>query len=129
MIPLVTPLYAGLLALLYVVLAMRTAAYRGTAKADLGDGGDPEMLVRIRAHGNASEYVPLGIVLLLLCELIGAPGIALHALGLMLLIGRALHAAGFWTAPPTMALRVAGILLTVGMIGLAALGLIGHTLF
>ena len=40
----VTPLYAGLLAIWYLVLCVRIIQYRGAAKISLGDGGNPHML-------------------------------------------------------------------------------------
>ena len=37
---------------------------RGAKKIYLGDGGDPEMLAAIRAHGNFIEFVPLCLLLI-----------------------------------------------------------------
>jgi uncharacterized membrane protein YecN with MAPEG domain len=56
----------------------------------------PAALVRpVRAHGNAAEWVPLGLLLLL--ELSGAAGtFALHLLGGCLFLGRVLHAGGLY---------------------------------
>jgi uncharacterized membrane protein YecN with MAPEG domain len=54
------------------------------------------MLRTIRAHGNAVEWVPLGLLLLLVIELSGAgTRFTLHLAGGTLLLGRILHAAGF----------------------------------
>ncbi|MBK7859601.1 MAG: MAPEG family protein [Archangiaceae bacterium] len=42
----------------------------------------PEPIVHpVRAHGNAAEWVPFGILALLLLELGGAPSFALHLMG------------------------------------------------
>ncbi|TDU31084.1 hypothetical protein DFR24_0442 [Panacagrimonas perspica] len=88
----VTPLYAGLLALLFVVLSMRVIVRRRDGKISLGDGGDAEMQRRIRGHGNFSEYVPLALLLIALIEIGGASSIwVLHALGMTLFIARLLH--------------------------------------
>ncbi len=82
----------------------------------------------IRAHGNACEYVPVALILLGLSEGMGAPGWVLHILGLMLVAGRLLHGGYFLTGARRLNLRIAGMLLTVGMIGALALGLVFHAL-
>ena len=51
----VTPFYAGLLALVFFVLSMRVVAVRG--RVSLGDGGDPVVLRRMRGQANFAEYV------------------------------------------------------------------------
>jgi len=86
----VTPLYAGLLALLYLVLSYRVTQARGHG-VSLGDGGDPVLLRRIRGHGNFAEYVPLILLMIGLLELGHFPAYVLHILGLTLLIARLLH--------------------------------------
>lgn len=86
----VTPMYAGLLALLYLVLSYRVTQGRGHG-VSLGDGGDPVLLRRIRGHGNFAEYVPLILLMIGLLELGHFPAYVLHVLGLTLLIARILH--------------------------------------
>ncbi len=124
----VTAIYAALLALLFLALSARVIAFRGKASLSLGDGGNPDMFQRIRAHSNCAEYVPLGLLLLALAELQAAPPVALHALGALLLVGRALHAWSFLAMPVRMGGRVAGMLMTLAMIGVTALGLLAHAL-
>lgn len=85
----VTPIYAGLLALLYLVLSYRVVLMRD--KVSLGDGGDPVLQRRIRAHGNFSEYVPFILIMIGILELNHLPFYALNILGLTLLIARLLH--------------------------------------
>lgn len=48
----------------------------------------------MRVHGNFAEYVPLAMILIMLAELGGASNRTLDALGLALLLGRAVHAFG-----------------------------------
>jgi uncharacterized protein len=86
----VTPFYAGLLALWYVVLSGRVVLRRQTG-ISLGDGGDPRMLRLIRGHGNFAEYVPLILLLMALLELGHTSIYVLHGLGLALLVARLLH--------------------------------------
>ena len=54
-------------------------------------GEDEELLKRIRAHGNFTEYVPLALFGLAGMELVGAPGWLVLATGTALVAGRAVH--------------------------------------
>jgi uncharacterized membrane protein YecN with MAPEG domain len=88
----VTPLYAGILAIWFVVLSFHVIARRRGAKIGLGDGGDPDMQRRIRGHGNFAEYVPFALLLIALLEIGGTtPFWLLHVLGITLVIARLLH--------------------------------------
>ena len=89
----VTPLYAGLLALLYLVLSYRVVQMRGPGFPSLGDGGNNALMRRIRGHGNFAEYVPLLVLMLGSLELGQLPAPWLHALGASLLVARVLHGA------------------------------------
>ena len=86
----VTPLYAGLLALLFFALSLRVVQMRGTG-ISLGDGGNPAMLRRIRGHANFAEYVPLVLIMMALLELSKFSIYVLHALGITLFVARLLH--------------------------------------
>jgi hypothetical protein len=68
----VVALYAGILALLYLVLTFRTIVLRGRLRVTLGDGGSEALQRAIRAHANFGEYVPLALVLQLLLASTGA---------------------------------------------------------
>jgi len=124
----VTPLYAGFLALLFIALATRVIQHRKSARISTGDGGDPALNKKMRVQANCAEYAPVGLILLLLAELQGAPGWALHLLGATLLLGRLAHAAGMGATPQRINLRVFGMMLTLAMIAIAALGNIAHAL-
>lgn len=86
----ITPIYAGLLALLFLLLSYRVIQLRGHG-VSLGDGGNPVLLRRIRAHGNFSEYVPFILLMMGFLELSHFPAGLLHGLGLTLLLARLLH--------------------------------------
>ncbi|SLN49749.1 Inner membrane protein YecN [Roseivivax jejudonensis] len=122
----VTPIYAALLTALFIALSVRVIRARQGAGVSLGHGGDPGLEARIRAQGNCAEYAPLGILLLLLAELQGAPAIALHPLGLLLLAGRVAH--GLALTRGALGLRVAGMALTFTMLAITAAGLLLHAL-
>ena len=90
----ITGLYAGICALLLVAFAVRVTLTRGKQKVLLGDGGKDVMLRAIRLHGNAAEYVPLTLILMLLLEMHGSAHWFLHAAGITLVVARLFHAHG-----------------------------------
>lgn len=94
MLPQVTAFYASILALLFLFLAGRVVMLRRTHKVGQGSGDSRELGLAIRTHANFSEYVPLALVLILLLELGGLPRVMLHVFGIVLIIGRLLHAFG-----------------------------------
>lgn len=109
----ITSLYAVLLTVIFLILSARVIMYRRATQQGLGDHGDKSLMKRMRAQGNFAEYVPFGLVLMVLVEL-QAPGArALHLIGGLLLLGRMAHGYGFSASPPSMRLRVAGTALTL----------------
>ncbi len=90
----VTALYAALLAVLYVALSLKIAFFRKNQRVDLGDGGDKHAARLIRAQGNASEYIPLALILMGVYELNGGSPLVLHAAGSLFFSARVLHAVG-----------------------------------
>jgi hypothetical protein len=92
--PKITLLYTALHVLLMLVLLMRISQIRHARRIGLGDGGDPELLRRIRVHANFVEHVPIALLLLALLELAGLPAAWLWGLGGVLLLARVLHAVG-----------------------------------
>jgi len=117
----ITGLYAALSTLLIIILAVRVIAYRRSHRIGLGDGGDAELRLRIRAHGNAIEYLPFGLVLLLVLELNQTLPLLLHVFGCVLLIARLAHAWGVSHRPGLSPGRVVGVLLTIGVLAAMAL--------
>ena len=85
----VTPLYAGILAVIFFVLSLRVVQVRG--RVSLGDGGDPVVLRRMRGQANFAEYVPLILIMMAMLELSRHSTYLLHALGITLVVARLLH--------------------------------------
>lgn len=110
MMPTITALYAGLSGLLLLALAALVVARRRSAKIGIGVRDDRELERRVRAHGNASEYVPLALVLLLVAELSGLGGVWLHAAGIALVGSRIAHAFGLTRSAGTSPGRFVGTL-------------------
>ncbi len=117
----ITPVYAALLALFFVVLSARVITYRRANRVSLGSGGDTVLERRIRAQGNCAEYAPLGVLLMLTAELAGAGPVWLHGTGLLLLAGRLLHGTAFSFLGPNMPMRVGGMVLTLASLIAGAL--------
>jgi uncharacterized membrane protein YecN with MAPEG domain len=92
--PYVTALYAGIIILLLLVLAVPISRLRGKTRTGLGDGGHPELMRAIRTHANLSEWGVPVLFLLLVAELNRAPVVMLHVAGIVLVVGRLLHAFG-----------------------------------
>ena len=92
--PYVTALYAGIIMLLLVVLAVPVSRMRISTGIGLGDGGNPGLARAIRAHANLSEWGVPVLLLLLVAELNRAPVVLLHIAGIVLVIARLMHAFG-----------------------------------
>lgn len=108
----ITMLYAGLCTILVVVLALRVVQWRFRHKIGLGDGGDRQLLMRVRAHANAVENMPLALLLLGGMELNGYNGGLIHGFGSVLLLSRAAHAWGLSHSSGTSRGRFIGSLFT-----------------
>ncbi len=118
---------AGLLGLLAAALTVNVGRLRGKKRINLGDGGDPEMIAAIRAHGNFMEFVPLTLLLIYVAsDFHGFRTVAI--LSVLLLLARVMHAGGMLGLVPkgrvigavgtTLVLGVTGILLIVAGFGL-----------
>ncbi len=118
--PVITALYAALLASLFLALSVR-AAYLRWREADYLGHSSPRLTRAVRAHANLAEYGPVALLLMLLAELLAAPAVVLHALGATLVTARVIHAAGILRDPETIWWRVVGFTLTCVMIGAAAM--------
>lgn len=118
----ITGLYAAIAALLVIFLVMRVVMRRLSAKIGVGDGGDHDMIRRVRAHANAAETLPIGLLLLLLVELNQTQPLIVHLFGITLIVGRLLHAWGLSRYAGTSPGRLIGMVLTLlAMLGMALL--------
>ncbi|MGB6228691.1 MAG: MAPEG family protein [Litorimonas sp.] len=90
----IVALYVAICLLMNPVLMLRIGRMRISKKINLGDGGDADMLARVRTHGNFTEVVPLGLIGLIAIAMMGGSPIFLHIFGGLLVVGRILHALG-----------------------------------
>jgi uncharacterized membrane protein YecN with MAPEG domain len=108
----VTGLYTGLLALMLVVLSLYVVKGRWVNKVGVGDGGNADMLKRMRTHANFIEYVPMALIGLYLLEVTRHSVFILHGLGIALVVARLMHAYGM-NRPSPNAGRAGGATLTM----------------
>lgn len=104
----ITPIYALAVAFIYLVLWMRVTSKRSALGQSIGDGGDTDLLLRIRQHGNCAEWSSFLLILMILAEGMGAPALYLHIGGGLLLMGRLAHPFGLKSENAGHALRYVG---------------------
>lgn len=105
-------LWSGLSILLLVFLSFRTIFTRKRLKVSFGDGGNAELTAASRAFGNAAEYIPPCLVVLVLLALLGFQPVWIHAIGGAMLLGRVLHAWGLGQTKQPSFGRMSGMILT-----------------
>ncbi|WP_318388010.1 MAPEG family protein [Enterobacter sp.] len=91
----VSALYAVLSVLLLLKFSFDVVRLRTQYRVSAGDGGFSELQIAIRIHGNAVEYIPAALILLLFMEMNGAETWMVHVCGLLLIVGRLMHYHGF----------------------------------
>lgn len=87
----VCALYAVIAALLLVRLSFTVARLRMQYRVFYGDGGFSELQNAIQLKASAREYIPTGLVLLLLMEMNGADTWMIHVCGILLISSRLLY--------------------------------------
>lgn len=107
----ITSIYAGLLVFVYLILTALVIRRRLSLRISLGDGGDKVILRYIRAHANFVETVPFALFLIFLIDYQDGAPFIIHALGIMLLLGRILHPYAIITHQDS-----AGKVRTIGMV-------------
>jgi uncharacterized protein len=111
----ITPLYAAILGLLFIVLSVRTIRLRRRYRVAIGDGRKELLQRAMRVNANFAEYVPLSLLLIYFVELHDGPRLHVNALGIALICGRLLHAWGVSRMPENFRYRTAGMALTFGV--------------
>jgi hypothetical protein len=107
-----TALYAGILALISIVLGFLAGSMRGRLQIPFGDGGNKELMVAIRRHANFTEFVPLIVVMMAMIELNGMGKLWLHVIGATIVVARVLHPLGLSPGQMSSPLRAIGAMLT-----------------
>jgi uncharacterized protein len=122
-LPTITLVTASCCALLQFALTVGVIVLRVRTGVLFMDGGDKQLMRRIRAHANLAETAPIVLLLMALHEVSGASAAALSVAGASFFVGRCVHACGitlrgwFWA-------RQVGMFITLFvMSGLAGYGL------
>lgn len=106
----ITTIYAAICALLLMKLAYRVIQLRRQYKVSLGDGGVLELEQAIAAHSNASQYIPIALILLFLLEYNSKNIWLVNMLAIIFVIGRFIHA---WGIFHNLKARILGMQLTI----------------
>lgn len=122
----ILPLYAALLGLLFFYLSVRTIGLRRRLRIGIGSNENGEMLRAIRVHSNFSEYVPITLILIFFVEAKEGHPLLIHALGVLLLVGRAVHAYGVSQMNEKFVFRVSGMMMTFSSLLISAFVLLFH---
>jgi uncharacterized membrane protein YecN with MAPEG domain len=87
-----TPLFAALLALLYLYLTLRVIRQRHVFKIAYGESVHEPLQNAVRAHANFQQYAPLFLILLYLEESLFHSVATCYVTGALFLLGRMSHA-------------------------------------
>jgi uncharacterized protein len=113
---------AGAAALINLWLAIRVGQVRTREKVMIGDGGNENVIRRMRAHANFTEFTPFILILIAALELATGTSIWLWAVSSLFLVGRLLHAFGMDGFMPG---RMIGTIITM----LSLVGLGGYAIY
>jgi uncharacterized protein len=92
----VTALTAGILAFVLTALSLRVSQLRLRHRVSFGHGGQKDLEVASRAHGNTLEQSLLFLFLLLLCEVRGVGTAWMVGIATAFVAARLLHAVGMF---------------------------------
>jgi len=81
-------------AVINIWLSMRAGRVRFDNRISHGDGGNPMLLRRMRAHANFAEYTPFVLILIGVIEMTGKGGKWLAFVGAIYMLARVSHAFG-----------------------------------
>jgi uncharacterized protein len=103
----VTTFTAAICGLIYLVLSYRVSQTRMSEKIAMGDGGNLDLIARMRAQANFGEYVPIILILMALIEFETGYSVLLGITSAVLILARVLHAIGMGRPSPNP-FRVSG---------------------
>ncbi len=108
-------------------LGWRCGAVRSAAKISIGDGGNDQLVRRMRAQANFIEQVPLTLILFGLVEAAGKNSWWLTLLGALFMLGRVAHGFGMddMFKPGRAIGMVTGMVLQLVLVVLAVMAALG----
>ncbi|MDE0541108.1 MAPEG family protein [Vibrio sp. VA3] len=90
----ITALYANILAILIIWLAVQVIKQRRLNQIAYADGEVEALQIARSAQSNATEYIPITLILMALLEFNSAYPTLIHLTGIIFVIGRVIHAKG-----------------------------------
>ena len=111
-----------------LTLAVLVVKMRIRFKVGIGDEGHEPLMLAIRTHANAVEYVPIALLLLICLENTWQLPWLTHLMGGALLLGRVLHAIGLSQQAGESKPRFWGVVFTWIMIAVSAIAVIVYGL-
>ncbi len=118
--------YAALNAIIMMTMGFTTGRLRRRYKVAVGDGGVPHLVRIMRGHANATENIPIMMVMMVIAAGIGTPAGVLHGLGIVYTFGRAVHAWHFMQESAPFRTRMIGFVSSILAQIILALGLLSH---
>ncbi len=110
--PVITALTAGVIVIIQMGLMLYAASGRGKYRQGLGDGGKPELLQRMRMHGNLTENAPIILIVMGLLETAGVAQGIMAVAGAIFVLARVMHPLGLMRSSGTTAFRFVGAIST-----------------
>lgn len=116
--------YFAAFGFLTVLHALRVIRLRIQHKVAFGDGGVDKLGRMIRVLGNFTEFVPIGLILLIALEFVQSPIWYMHTAGACLLLGRTMHAIALGQGNGVNIGRRIGMVLTFMSILISSVGVL-----
>lgn len=123
---LVTPLFAAILAVMFVLLCLNVVRIRLREQVSLGDGGNKQLNVAVRIQANFVEYVPFTLFLMWMLESIDLSPERVFWIGVGLLLSRIFHVIGMAFPKKFMILRQIGVLISFALLVCLSVALLGY---
>lgn len=94
-------------------LALRVGQMRRLHQVSIGDGGNPAVIARMRAHANFAEFAPIVLLLLALLELANGTSALYWACGAAFVAARVAHGLGMDSWKPGRGIGIVGTMLVL----------------
>ncbi len=116
----ITLTIAAAAALINLWLMVRVGRVRLAEKISIGDGGNENVIRRMRAHSNFIESAPLVLILIAAIEISSGSTIILWSVGAIYIVGRIAHLLGMEGGSLAKGRLIGTIITILTQLGLAA---------
>jgi uncharacterized membrane protein YecN with MAPEG domain len=113
--PVITAVLASVLIFIQMALLLGVVILRRRNRQSIGDGGNEQLLVAIRRHGNFAENAGIFLACFALLEILGGGGLGFNILCAAFVLSRISHIIGLSMKQTVNRFRIGGIILTVGV--------------